>query len=284
MAEQGSWEKDAWTRDVAGKRFADMNKIQPIHLQGQHVASRGPFPIPPSEQGQPVIFQAGGGHNGVALAGQYASGVYANPYTIEDARAQRQALREAAQRAGRHPDEIKMFAGFMPSIAISKRAALNRRQALDESIDLTQRVEYLGGMLGLSLSAGHLDEPLTAAQLSAARPHPQDPRSARALEVAREGWTLRDVLAHGVIDYHPVVAGTASDVADHTQHWLEAGACDGFSIAIDAYHDGLDAFVDDVVPLLQQRGVFHQDYVGTTLRNHIGVPEQYGLDPRLASD
>ncbi|MEV0545102.1 hypothetical protein [Nocardia salmonicida] len=31
----------------------DMDKIQPIGLKGRHVASRGPLPIPPSEQGQP---------------------------------------------------------------------------------------------------------------------------------------------------------------------------------------------------------------------------------------
>lgn len=42
----GSWEKDAWLLDVDGKRFADMDKIQPVNLQGKHVASRGPLPIP----------------------------------------------------------------------------------------------------------------------------------------------------------------------------------------------------------------------------------------------
>ena len=103
----------------------------------------------------------------------------------------------------------------------------------------------------------------------------------RALEAVREGWTLRDVLAHGGIDYHPVVAGTATDVADHMQQWFEAGACDGFSLAIDGYHDGVDAFVDQVVPLLQERGLFHLDYAGPTLRDHLHAREQYGLDPRV---
>jgi alkanesulfonate monooxygenase SsuD/methylene tetrahydromethanopterin reductase-like flavin-dependent oxidoreductase (luciferase family) len=137
-------------------------------------------------------------------------------------------------------------------------------------------------MIGLRLSPGQLDEPLTARQLADATPNPADPRSARALEVAHEGWSLRDVLAHGVIDYHPVVSGTAADVADHMQRWFEAGACDGFSLAIDVYHDGIDAFVDEVVPLLQRRGLFHKDYEGSTLRDHLGAPAQYGLDPRLA--
>jgi alkanesulfonate monooxygenase SsuD/methylene tetrahydromethanopterin reductase-like flavin-dependent oxidoreductase (luciferase family) len=137
-------------------------------------------------------------------------------------------------------------------------------------------------MLGLRLSPGQLDEPLTTRQLAEARPSPADPRSAHALQVAGEGWSLRDVLAHGVIDYHPVVPGTAAEVADHMQQWFEAGACDGFSLAIDVYHDGIDTFVDEVIPLLQDRGVFHRDYAGTTLREHLGAPAQYGLDPRLA--
>ncbi|MFF2375109.1 NtaA/DmoA family FMN-dependent monooxygenase [Streptomyces xiamenensis] len=277
----GSWKKDAWILDVEGKRFADMSKIQPVNLQGRHLASRGPLPIPPSEQGQPVIFQAGGGSYGLQLAGRYASGVYANPMTIEDAIAQRRALRDAARRAGRDPDEVKMFAGFMPTIASSRSAALARRRFLDESVDLRQRVRYLGAMIGLPLGHEQLDEPLTARQLDDAVPSPHDARSARALEVAREGWSLRDVLAHGVIDYHPVVAGTATDVADHLQEWFEAGACDGFSLAIDGYHDGVDAFVDQVIPILQERGLFHDDYEGPTLRDHLGARAQYGLDPRV---
>jgi FMN-dependent oxidoreductase (nitrilotriacetate monooxygenase family) len=277
----GSWEKDAWVLDVEGKRFADMGKIQPVNLQGRHVASRGPLPIPPSEQGQPVIFQAGGGSYGMELAGRYASGVYANPMTIEDAIAQRSALRDAAKRAGRDPDEVKMFAGFMPTVAASREAALERRRFLDESVDLRQRVQYLGAMIGLPLSYDQIDKPLTARQLADAEPSPHDRRSFRALEVAREGWSLRDVLAHGVIDYHPVVGGPAADIADHMQQWFVAGACDGFSLAIDGYHDGVDAFVDEVVPILQERGLFHLDYEGPTLRDHLGAREQYGLDPRV---
>jgi FMN-dependent oxidoreductase (nitrilotriacetate monooxygenase family) len=277
----GSWEADAWLRDVGGKRFADMRRIQPVDLQGRHVATRGPLPIPPSAQGQPVIFQAGGGAHGLELAARYASGVYANPYTIADGQAQRAALRAAAERAGRDPDEVKLFAGFMPSVASSRRAALDRRRLLDESVDVGQRARYLGAMLGLRLGPEHLDAPLSAHQLATAVPSPRDPRSARAFEVAKEGWTVRDVLAHGVIDYHPVVPGTAADVADHMQAWFEAGACDGFSLAIDGYHDGIDAFVDQVVPILQARGLFHHDYEGSTLRDHLGAPAQYGLDARL---
>ncbi|GEO18517.1 hypothetical protein [Microvirga aerophila] len=125
-----------------------------------------------------------------------------------------------------------------------------------------------------------LDEPLSQQQLAAARPS-ADPRSTSALRIAREGWSPLDIIAHGVIDYQPVVAGPPVEVADHMQRWFEAGAADGFWVVPDVYEDGLDAFVDGVVPMLQNRGLFHRDYAGTTLRDHLGAPAQYGLDPRV---
>jgi FMN-dependent oxidoreductase (nitrilotriacetate monooxygenase family) len=276
----GSWEQDAWLHDAASGRFADPAKIRPINLRGRHVGASGPLPLPPSEQGQPVIFQAGGGGQGLEVAGRYASGVIGATYTIEDARAQRTALRNAAERAGRDPDEIKFFPGLMTTIAPDRRAGLDRRIAVSGHT-FPQRAGYLGQMLGLRLDASGLDEPLSQAQLAAARPSPYDPRSAHALKIAREGWSLRDVLAHGVIDYHPVIAGPAVEAADHMQEWFEAGAADGFWLSPDVYEDGIDAFVDGVVPILQERGLFHADYEGTTLRYHLGAPAQYGLDHRV---
>ncbi|WP_342660101.1 NtaA/DmoA family FMN-dependent monooxygenase [Rhodococcus ruber] len=276
----GSWQTDAWIADKGLGIFADLTKIRPINLRGRHVASRGPLEIPLSKQGQPVIFQAGGSPHGLSLAGRYASAVIGATFTIEDARRQRDNVRRAALEAGREPDEVKFIAGVMPTIAPTKREALNRRgQFVAPMID--QRVSYLGMMLSISLSPADLDTPLTKQKLAAARANPSDPRSPKALELAREGWTVRDILYHGVIDYHPSPIGPASVTADHMQEWFEAGACDGFWVSPDVYEDGIDTFVDEVVPILQHRGLFHHDYEGNTLREHLGVPHQYGIDPRL---
>lgn len=277
----GSWEQGAWIHDQASGRFADSARIRPINLRGRHVGSSGPLPLPPSEQGQPVIFQAGGGGQGLEVAARYASGVIGATYTIDDARAHRRALRDAALRVGRDPDEVKFFPGLITTIATDRRAGLDRRIALSGRT-YPQRVAYLGQMLGLRLDPAQLDKPLSPEQLALARPSPGDPRSPHALTVARQGWTLRDVLAHGVIDYHPVIAGPAVEAADHMQEWFEADAADGFWISPDVYDDGIDAFVDGVVPILQNRGLFHREYEGATLRDHLGAPAQYGIDPRLA--
>ncbi|GHA81251.1 NtaA/DmoA family FMN-dependent monooxygenase [Pontibacter akesuensis] len=276
----GSWGKDAWVHDQESGQFARKDQIVPINLQGKYVASRGPLYIPPSEQGQPIIFHAGGSPNAHEMAGRFANAVIGAAFTIEDARAQRNAFREAAKRYGRDPDEIKYIPGLMTTIAKDRRAALDRRIQLAGDL-IPQRVGYLQQMLGIPLDSTRMDEPLSKAQLAAARPSPYDPRAAHALKIAREGWSLRDILAHGVIDYHPVIVGPGVEAADHMQAWFEAGAADGFWISADVNTDGIDVFVDEVVPILQERGLFHQEYESKTLRGHLGAPDQYGIDPRV---
>jgi len=271
----GSWEEGAWVADQESGVFADLAKIRPIDLGGRYVASRGPLEIPPSPQGQPVVFHAGQSPHSLALAGRFANGVIGNTHSIADSIRQRSNVRRAAEEAGRDPDDITYFAGISPTIAPTTREALDRRGRFVEP-QIPQQIGYLGMMLGVPLSTADLDRPLSASSLAGARAAASDPRSATALRLAREGWSVRDILYHGVIDYHPAPVGPPQLTADHMQEWFEAGACDGFWFNPDVYEDGIDAFVDGVVPLLQERGLFHRDYEGDTLREHLGVPYQYG--------
>ncbi|WP_249872748.1 NtaA/DmoA family FMN-dependent monooxygenase [Oceanobacillus saliphilus] len=272
----GSWEEDALLLDVENGKFADMDKIQPVNLAGNYVQSRGPLPIPPSKQGQPVIFTAGGSEETLKILGQYANGLYTNPYDMKTASVYREIFRAGAKRFGRDPDEIKVFPGIIPSIAPTKEEALERRRQLDRNGDLRGRVQYLGSMIGVPLSYEQIDQPVPKHMLESAFANPQDPRSPGALELVKTGMTIRDVLAHGVINYHPVIVGTAEDVADFMEEWFVNGACDGFAIQPDVSFDGIRDFVDQVIPILQERGLFHEDYEGTTLREHMGIPYQYG--------
>ena len=64
--------------------------------------------------------------------------------------------------------------------------------------------------------------------------------------------------------------GTASDVADGLQLWFEQRAADGFIIQ-GGTPETFPRFVDEVVPLLQARGLFRRDYPGTTLRESLGL-------------
>jgi alkanesulfonate monooxygenase SsuD/methylene tetrahydromethanopterin reductase-like flavin-dependent oxidoreductase (luciferase family) len=68
-----------------------------------------------------------------------------------------------------------------------------------------------------------------------------------------------------------VVCGTPEEVADTLQEWFEARAADGFNILPAWFPGAFDEFVDQVVPILQRRGLFRTDYAGTTLRDHLGL-------------
>ncbi|MDD7928684.1 NtaA/DmoA family FMN-dependent monooxygenase [Microbacterium thalli] len=271
----GSWGLEAGQPDPNGM-FADPAHVQPVDLYGSRVGSRGPLPVPPSDQGQPVIVMPLSSGLGLQAAGMYADVVIGMPSSIEEGRSQREMVRRAVTQAGRNPEEVRFiaFAGF--TVGASEREALDMRLALDAHLAIDGPLARLSAYLGLQIGLSQPDEPLTPAQLAAVRAHPRDARSARAVELAHAGWSPRDILAHAIFDPSPTVVGTAEQVADHLQAWFEGGAADGFMLNFDDFSTQIDAFVDEAVPLLRERGIFHDAYEGRTLREHAGLPLQYG--------
>ena len=88
-----------------------------------------------------------------------------------------------------------------------------------------------------------------------------------------ENLSIRQVARYlGTSLGHQLVVGTATSIADKMQEWLEAGACDGFTLLFPFYTKPLDDFVRLVVPELQRRGLFRTAYPGTTLRDSLGIP------------
>ena len=65
--------------------------------------------------------------------------------------------------------------------------------------------------------------------------------------------------------------GSPETVAVAINERVQADAADGYILVPHITPDGLAPFVDKVVPLLQERGVFRADYAGTTLRDHLGL-------------
>ncbi|MET3615304.1 FMN-dependent oxidoreductase (nitrilotriacetate monooxygenase family) [Rhizobium aquaticum] len=265
-----SWGKDALKLDVERGIYADVSQIQPINLGGQFVASRGPLPTPPSPQGQPIIFQAGGGAEGLQLAGMYASGVYSMVTDIATGRAHRQALDRAALAAGRDPSAVKLFMGIFTTVAETEEAALARREALLQfaSIPLAAKLHHLSVLVGMRLTMDTMREPLSADRLAALRPNFSYPHAERATKLLQDGKSPYEVLLRDVTGFHTTVIGSPTQVADQLQELFEAGAADGFFIMPDVISDGLPAFVEGVVPILQSRGLFQSDYEGSTLREN----------------
>jgi alkanesulfonate monooxygenase SsuD/methylene tetrahydromethanopterin reductase-like flavin-dependent oxidoreductase (luciferase family) len=89
----------------------------------------------------------------------------------------------------------------------------------------------------------------------------------------RERLTVRELIGRlGGGRGHLTFAGTPEQVADAIAHWYQSGAADGFNIMPPVLPSGLSAFVDQVVPILQRRGLFRTEYEGRTLRDNYGLP------------
>jgi len=69
----------------------------------------------------------------------------------------------------------------------------------------------------------------------------------------------------------PIFFGAAEKVADQIQQWHEHGAMDLLILRQDHPH-GLRDFIDLVVPILQERGIFRTEYESSTLRGNLGLP------------
>ena len=90
----------------------------------------------------------------------------------------------------------------------------------------------------------------------------------RAVEVER--LTFRDLIAR--VDTwmgHKTIVGDPIMVADMMQTWFESGSCDGFILMPPTYPDMFEAFIDKVIPILQERGLFRTEYTEQTLRERI---------------
>jgi len=279
----GSWRREAGAPDRHSGRFADTSHIQPINMRGRYVASRGPIQIPPSEQGQPVVFMPFASGRGVQAAAMYANGIIAMPPTIEMGRSQRATMRGLAEQAGRSAEEVKFLSFVSFGLGRTKQEAVGRRMALEEAAGIDARLSQLLSVIGVRLDPHQCDRAMTPAQIAGLRPHPSVPRAQLAVDLAKQGLTPREILGHGVLDQNPGLVGTPEEAADLLQAWVEQDATDGFLLTLDDEHDGMDLFVDLVVTILKRRGLRPEDYSGSTLRDHLGIAEQLGMDPRVSA-
>ena len=90
--------------------------------------------------------------------------------------------------------------------------------------------------------------------------------------VMGDNLTLRELAAIAAGSRgHRVIVGTAEDIADDFQQWLEQGGADGFNIMPAVVPEQLDLFVELVIPELRRRGLFREAYEHATLRENLGL-------------
>jgi FMN-dependent oxidoreductase (nitrilotriacetate monooxygenase family) len=268
-----SWDDDAILADKQAGVWGDSTKLYPPQHVGRFFKVAGALNLPRSPQGHPLLVQAGSSEDGKHLAARFAEAVFTAQQTLADAQAFYQDLKSRARALGRDPETIKILPGIVPVIGATEAEA----KALDAELERLIKPEYAKRQLAETLRL-HPDALALDAELPADLPSEDQIQGAKSrytlvVELARrEKLTVRQLIGRlGGGRGHRTFAGTPEQVADAIQHWWENGAADGFNIMPPVLPSGLETFVEQVVPLLQRRGLFRTEYEGKTLREHYGL-------------
>ena len=276
-----SWEDGAFVGDQASGVFADENRIHDLNHVGRHYRVQGALNVPRSPQGHPVIVQAGGSDDGRELAARHAEAVFSVANTIPEGKAFADDIRARAARYGRRGDEIVILPGLATVIGATEEEARRREDWLWSLVPPEFAVQRVAKMLGVEPETLDLDQPLPGSLLVDAKGWQTFSRALVELSV-NDNLTVRQLIRRigGGIG-HRLIVGTPEQIADDIAAWFHAGAADGFNLMPDVVPDGLDVFVDEVVPLLRRKGIFREAYAGSTLRAHFGLARPAGRRPEL---
>ena len=268
-----SWEDDAVVADKASGVYADTTRIHRIDHVGEHFKVRGPLNTPRTPQGRPVYVQAGASDDGRAFAARYAEAIFTAHQTLANAQAFYADIKARAAGLGRDPSQLVILPGISPFIGSTEAEA---RRLQEEFNDLTQAeyaTDQLKRLIGVDLAGHDLDGPFPRELIRQEGDRAESSRFKLVVDLLdRESLTIRQ-LVHRLAGArgHWVEAGTPEQIADKLQTWFETGAADGFNLMPPWFTGGLDAFIDEVVPILRRRGLFREEYEGSTLREHFGL-------------
>ncbi|MFY0614860.1 MAG: LLM class flavin-dependent oxidoreductase [Hyphomicrobiaceae bacterium] len=272
-----SWAKDAVVDDRGTGRFADTTRIRPINHEGQFYQVTGPLNLPRCPQGRPVLVQAGSSETGRDFAARHGEAIFTAQMEKATAQDFYKDLKARVLAAGRSADQALVLPGLSPLIGSTEEEAKRLADELGELADPEAGRKRMSARFG-GHDFSHLD---LDAQLSPDDfPDPDTVEAARSRTeviiniVRRDKPTLRQLLAKlaGARGHH-TFAGTPEQVADLMEDWFNTEAADGFNVMPPVLPNMLDVFVDEVVPILQKRGLFRTAYEGDKLRDHYGLQE-----------
>lgn len=266
-----TWEDDAIVIDKARGVFAEPSKVHRLDHDGPFFKSRGPFTVPRSAQGHPVIIQAGQSTRGRRFAAEWGELVFVNYRDLESGMQSYAELKAQAARAGRDPDTMKIASLIYPVVGETLAEAEDKRAAYDTLPNDIDALSLLSEALNFDFARKGLDEPFTGDEIAGIAGM-QGMRD-RVLQVSgNPNPTPRDfmhVTGRGRLE-SPWVGGP-KELADMFEAWFSAPACDGFVIGPTHLPGSFEDFVRLVVPELQRRGLFRTEYTGNTLRDHLGL-------------
>ncbi len=265
------WQEGAVQPDNASGQYFVNEKIKPVNHQGKYFQVQGPLNITSSPQGRPVIIEAGSSADGQKLAAATAEVVFTAAATLEEAQTFYRAQKQQAKEAGRNPEHVLILPGVMPIVGRTREEARETWRELNSLVDIDNGIRQLSTRFNMDLSVFPLDGPVPDVPAGEGN----QSRVKLLTDLAyRENLTLRELAAIAAVSRgHRVLVGTAEDIADDFQHWLEEGGADGFNIMPAVMPEQLSLFVELVIPELRRRGLFREEYEFSTLRENLGLPE-----------
>jgi len=265
-----SWEDDAFVRNKETGQFIDPEKLHRVNHKGEFFSVQGPLTISRSKQGRPILIQAGSSEAGKDFASQVADAVFTGQANIDDAREFYQDVKGRAVKHGRRPEGILMLPGCNPIVGSTAAEAEQKYQEIANLVVIGDALNYLGRYFNdIDFTQYDLDEQFP--ELGDFARNGWESATDRIKKVSREeGLTLRQMALRSTTPKGPFI-GTAEHIADTMQAWFEAGAADGFMMNASVLPQGFDDFVDHVLPILKDRGLFRTEYEHDTLRGNLGL-------------
>ncbi|MFL6799789.1 MAG: LLM class flavin-dependent oxidoreductase [Xanthobacteraceae bacterium] len=267
-----SWEQDAIVQDKVSGLFAHPEKVRRLDHVGRHFRSRGPFTVPRSPQGRPVIIQAGQSGRGRRFGAQWGEVIFVVYPNLTTGKLDYAAFKADIAKCGRNPEDVKVTQLITTIVAATRAEAEDKRALIDKLPLEIDALSLLSEALNFDFATKGMDEPFTDAELASISGL-QGIRDRALRESGKKNPTVRDFVEFtGRGRVHNPIVGGPKEVADCLEEWFSASACDGFVVAATHVPGAYDDFVQFVVPELQRRRLLHKDYAGATLRDNLGIP------------
>jgi FMN-dependent oxidoreductase (nitrilotriacetate monooxygenase family) len=278
-----SWGGEEIVADKVGGQFLSDVDAGSFVRHDDFFNISGQFNAPRSPQGRPVIFQAGDSEQGRDLAASTADAIFTRHGTFEQLTAFSTDIKRRLVQHGRAPEDLKILPAATFVLGESEEDALERSNVIaHQQVSGQTAINFVEQLWNADLSGFDPDGPLpefdpvlgenTVSRGRASVRMFKDPlvtaKEWRALS-EEKNLSIRDLVV-GIRGKHTFV-GTPESVAAEIDRFVQGDACDGFILVPHITPDGLDPFVDTVVPLLQERGVFRTEYSGSTLRENLGL-------------
>lgn len=267
-----AWEDDAIVADKEKGIYAHPEKVHRLDHVGEFFHSRGPFTVPRSPQGHPVVIQAGQSARGRQFSARWGEVVFVStPHSLDAGKALYAAFKNEVAALGRDPDKVTLTPSVYTVVGSTKMEAEDKMALNDKLFEEVDALSLLSEAMNFDFAAKGIDEPFTDEELAGIS-GTQSIRD-RVLEASGiKNPTVRDFIRYSsrARPRNPFVGGP-KEVADGLEEWFTAPACDGYVLAADNVPGSYEDFVRLVVPELQRRGIFHKDYRGATLRENLGL-------------